>query len=163
MVTEIGDDDEEEEQYDDEFDEQFEYDNMTTIRMQRHSSQRKWFWAALMLILVAVAALLLFVKPLGLSQNVRKSPSKTDANDVKPKEDNNASRDITFEVTNLDGQEGSTDTFVVRTQPDWSPLGVEQFHVSYTQECPCVCNLECYIFTLILSLNLLYILLLSRN
>ena len=163
MATEIDDDDdeEEEEQYDDEFDEQFEYD-MTTIRMQRHSSQRKWFWAALMLILVAVAALLVFVKPLGLSQNVRKSPSKTDTNNVTPK-DNNASRDITFEVTNLDGQEGSTDTFVVRTQPDWSPLGVEQFHVSYTQKRHCVCNVECYILTLIISLNLLYILLLSRN
>jgi len=34
---------------------------------------------------------------------------------------------IEFEVTNLDGEEGKTGTFVVRTHPNWAPIGVGRF------------------------------------
>lgn len=137
-----------EEQYDDEFDEQLEYD-MTTIRRQRHSAQRKWFWAALVVILLGMAAVLVFVKPLG-GQNVRKSPSnvvlETDTDVTSEDKTSSSGRDITFEVTNLDGEEESVDKFVVRTQPDWSPLGVEQFHVSHESHV-LVCDVECTLYT----------------
>jgi anionic cell wall polymer biosynthesis LytR-Cps2A-Psr (LCP) family protein len=108
---------------------------MTTIRRQRQSAHRKWFFAVLAVVLLAVAAVLVFVKPLG--DQVRKSPSKTDS-DPQDESDTSSSsssgRDITFEVTSLDGEEGSTDKFVVRTKPEWSPLGVQQFHVSQSRE-----------------------------
>ncbi|KAL7501992.1 hypothetical protein ACHAWX_000424 [Stephanocyclus meneghinianus] len=34
---------------------------------------------------------------------------------------------IEFTVNNLDGNEGSTGTFVVKTHPEWAPSGVERF------------------------------------
>mmetsp|Transcript_5415 Transcript_5415/g.11982 ORF Transcript_5415/g.11982 Transcript_5415/m.11982 type:complete len:263 (+) Transcript_5415:61-849(+) len=34
---------------------------------------------------------------------------------------------IEFTVNNLDGNEGSTGTFVVKTHPEWAPIGVERF------------------------------------
>lgn len=36
---------------------------------------------------------------------------------------------IEFTVNNLDGNEGSTGTFVVKTHPEWAPIGVERFEV----------------------------------
>ena len=34
---------------------------------------------------------------------------------------------IEFTVNNLDGNEGSTGTFVVKTHPEWAPIGAERF------------------------------------
>lgn len=34
---------------------------------------------------------------------------------------------IEFTVNNLDGEEGKTGTFLVRTRPDWAPIGAERF------------------------------------
>jgi len=34
---------------------------------------------------------------------------------------------VEFTVANLDGEEGNTGTFVVKTHPEWAPLGAERF------------------------------------
>lgn len=34
---------------------------------------------------------------------------------------------IEFEVTNLNGEEGKTGTFVVQTHPNWAPIGAGRF------------------------------------
>ena len=39
------------------------------------------------------------------------------------------SRIVTFNVSNLDGEDGKTDTFVIRTRPDWAPIGAKRFEV----------------------------------
>jgi hypothetical protein len=111
------------------FDNQLERE-MTTIRRQRHTAHRKCFLVGLVVVVLAVAAVLVFVKPLG--GQVRRSPSKTDANPLSDTP-SSSGRDITFEVKRLDGKEGSTGKFVVRTKPEWSPIGVEQFHVSQSR------------------------------
>lgn len=36
---------------------------------------------------------------------------------------------IQFEVANLDGIEGNTGTFTIRTKPSWAPKGVQRFEV----------------------------------
>jgi hypothetical protein len=44
-------------------------------------------------------------------------------------EDADSGKLIEFTVNNLDGNEGSTGTFVVKTHPEWAPIGVERFEV----------------------------------
>jgi len=36
-------------------------------------------------------------------------------------------RTIEFTVENLDGEPGKTGTFIVKTRPDWAPIGAERF------------------------------------
>ena len=38
---------------------------------------------------------------------------------------------IEFQVSNLDGVEGNTGTFVIRTKPSWAPKGVQRFEVCH--------------------------------
>ena len=123
---------------------EIEYD-MTTIRRQHREEGRRWPWIVLAIILLGVAAVVVF-KPHGDSQIRGNADSGTTPpekdQDIKPKEDTFAGRDITFEVSYLDGEDGQTDKFVVRTNPDWAPLGVEQFHVSGIQRYfSCCCTL----------------------
>jgi len=123
---------------------EIEFD-MTTIRRQ-HRETRKWPWVLLAIVMLGIAAVLVFVKPqYGTQNQIRGNPSdnqkvpeetqkeNTGGDDTNEKEDPTGGRDITFEVTYLDGEEGATDKFVIRTNPDWAPLGVEQFHVSSEQ------------------------------
>eukprot|EP00565_Helicotheca_tamesis_P005376 CAMPEP_0185734892 /NCGR_PEP_ID=MMETSP1171-20130828/23750_1 /TAXON_ID=374046 /ORGANISM="Helicotheca tamensis, Strain CCMP826" /LENGTH=269 /DNA_ID=CAMNT_0028405021 /DNA_START=56 /DNA_END=865 /DNA_ORIENTATION=+ len=41
--------------------------------------------------------------------------------------DDEEGRLIEFEVANLDGEEGKTGTFVIRTKPSWAPKGAKRF------------------------------------
>lgn len=42
-------------------------------------------------------------------------------------EEEGGGRLVEFTVNNLDGEEGSTGSFVIRTRPDWAPIGAERF------------------------------------
>ncbi len=48
-------------------------------------------------------------------------------------EEEEGGRLIEFTVNNLDGEEGKSGTFVVKTRPDWAPIGAERFEVSNSQ------------------------------
>jgi hypothetical protein len=45
-------------------------------------------------------------------------------------EDNNEGRLIQFDVANLDGIEGNTGSFTIKTHPSWAPRGVQRFEAS---------------------------------
>lgn len=49
------------------------------------------------------------------------SPSNANA------EEEGGGKLLEFTVNNLDGEEGKTGSFVVRTRPDWAPIGAERF------------------------------------
>jgi len=49
------------------------------------------------------------------------SPSNANA------EEEGSGKLLEFTVNNLDGEEGKTGSFVVRTRPDWAPIGAERF------------------------------------
>ena len=121
---------------------EIEYD-MTTIRRQTPPTRRTWLWAVVVVALIGLAGVLVFVQPFG-AQKIRGGTTPT--GDTTPaaagdggdesggdQEDASSSRDITFEISNLDGEDGLTDKIVIRTHPEWAPLGVEQFHVSKHQ------------------------------
>lgn len=121
--------------------EEQEYD-MTTVRIQHNRETRKWPWVTLAIVMLCIAGFFVFHPTLQKDGQIRGNPTDSDTNTAEqkqenaPKKENNAAnsngaRDITFELSNLDGEEGATGTFVVRTHPEWSPLGVEQFHVSH--------------------------------
>ncbi|KAL3765679.1 hypothetical protein ACHAW5_006359 [Stephanodiscus triporus] len=63
------------------------------------------------------------------------SPSKANADS----EGEGGGRTIEFTVNNLDGVEGATGSFVVRTRPDWAPIGAERFEAlvanSFFEDC----------------------------
>jgi hypothetical protein len=42
----------------------------------------------------------------------------------------NGSRTFEFVLTTLEGLEGKSGTVVIKTMPEWAPLGAKQFHVS---------------------------------
>lgn len=119
--------------------EEVEYD-MTTIRRQ-HREARKWPWILLVLVMLGIGSFFVFVGPTNQKmrgnpdaappeQDENKQAADTDA--ANEKEGNTPGvRDVKFQVTFLDGQEGETGEFVIRTHADWAPLGVEQFHVSF--------------------------------
>lgn len=44
--------------------------------------------------------------------------------------DEEEGRLIEFQVSNLEGVEGNTGSFVVRTRPSWAPKGVQRFEVN---------------------------------
>jgi hypothetical protein len=128
-------------------------------RRRRRSAQRKWFLASLVVVMLAVAAVLVFVKPNEGQDQESESPSESEPVTDAPSDTSSSSgRDITFEVTNLDGEEGSTGKFVVRTKPEWSPLGVEQFHVSQSRASYMRCDVTCTLYCTPISLRFLYFL-----
>jgi hypothetical protein len=43
----------------------------------------------------------------------------------------NGSRTFEFVLTTLEGLEGKSGTVVIKTMPEWAPLGAKQFHVSW--------------------------------
>ncbi|KAL3796396.1 hypothetical protein HJC23_004193 [Cyclotella cryptica] len=53
----------------------------------------------------------------------RSYPSDANADDAETR------KFIEFTVNNLDGDEGSTGTLVIKTHPEWAPIGVERFEV----------------------------------
>jgi hypothetical protein len=42
----------------------------------------------------------------------------------------NGSRTFEFVLTTLEGLEGKSGVVIIKTMPEWAPLGVKQFHVS---------------------------------
>jgi hypothetical protein len=46
-------------------------------------------------------------------------------------EDDNEGLLIQFDVANLDGIEGNTGSFTIKTHPSWAPRGVQRFEASY--------------------------------
>ena len=126
---------------------EIEYD-MTTIarRQQQYRDGRKWPWIMLAIIMIGIAAFFVF-SPSNTSGQIRGDSNNnnnnkdaavekdtTDQQDMEPQEISSGGREITFELSYLDGEEGDahSDKIVIRTRPEWAPLGVEQFHVSLT-------------------------------
>jgi cyclophilin family peptidyl-prolyl cis-trans isomerase len=103
----------------------------------------------LALIMIGIAAFFVFSPS---HNNTNSSPiirggdndnknKESNQEDQQPDNTSNGGRDITFELSYLDGEEGAahTDKIVIRTHPEWAPLGVEQFHnlvdAGFYQDC----------------------------
>ena len=52
---------------------------------------------------------------------------------------------IEFTVANLDGEEGKTGTFTVKTHPEWAPIGAERFEVGVVQRYLQLNEIICFI------------------
>ena len=77
-------------------------------------------------LLALGVVILVVVVGTGLLVNRKRSPAP-------PKSRN---RLFAFEVGNLDGNANETGTIYIQTRPDWAPIGVDRFHVSF-------CSLSC--------------------
>mmetsp|Transcript_31582 Transcript_31582/g.44835 ORF Transcript_31582/g.44835 Transcript_31582/m.44835 type:complete len:93 (+) Transcript_31582:43-321(+) len=72
----------------------------------------------LALVLVVLGVIVAIVKPW------RQAPS------ISNDSVNGDSRKLTVELANLMNGNSSDGSLVIRTRPDWAPIGAERFHVS---------------------------------
>jgi len=85
--------------------------------------------------LAAVIVSLLLIVGVGVTSKARpaqpalRSAVVDNASDLVSSD--NGSRTFEFVLTTLEGLEGKSGTVVIKTMPEWAPLGAKQFHVSW--------------------------------
>eukprot|EP00591_Stephanopyxis_turris_P011635 CAMPEP_0195519912 /NCGR_PEP_ID=MMETSP0794_2-20130614/15761_1 /TAXON_ID=515487 /ORGANISM="Stephanopyxis turris, Strain CCMP 815" /LENGTH=238 /DNA_ID=CAMNT_0040649155 /DNA_START=234 /DNA_END=950 /DNA_ORIENTATION=- len=98
---------------------------MTMVQRKKVNNGKRWGILAAILLL-AIACFVIFGST-GSKQIPENGQLRTSTNKEENSE-NETGQLFSFDIENLDGQEGSGGTIVIQTKEEWAPIGVARFH-----------------------------------